>query len=368
MDQLVALGTDGLIHLVDVAGIDEVDLTEPRVLGRPSTGFSISAPVWGAGGETVCWSESDDVEGQIRVVDAASGETVTRIPGFVAFALDPSPDGTRLAHLAVGPLGLELSVSELADGGETRLIARGAPLYWAWSPDGDRLVVHREGEVTVFDLRDGSEIALEVEASGFLAPWWSPAGDEIIFVDSAHRLVVVPSDGAVDPVPIFQGQRGYRFAVDPTGQRVAVVVAGPDADTHLAVIDRLTGESEIVIDEPVAGMWWSPDGRQLLTMVRAAGPSEPFVRWAVWNGAEPIYGVPFQPSTAMATTVLPFFEQFAASHHLWSPDARALVTAGVMRSGRPEIFVHHLDVPRPPRPVIDGTLAWWRPKRVSRLE
>ncbi|MFT5531434.1 MAG: WD40 repeat protein [Candidatus Poriferisodalaceae bacterium] len=380
MQQLVVLGTDGLIHLVDVGPAEGPDSlagnsvvgnrVETSVLGRPPAGSAISAPVWGPDGSWVAWSESDGVEGTIRVVDVAGGGDLARIQGFVAFVLVPSPDGRRIAHLATGPLGLELSVSDIKGRSvkgprASQLIARGAPLYWAWAPDGDRLVVHREGEVTVHDLRDGSEVALDVKADGFLAPWWSAGGDEIIFVDAAHRLVVVPADGAVDPIPIFQGQRGYRFAVDPTGQRVAVVIAGPDGpgeDTHVAVIDRLTGEPEIVVDEPVAGMWWSPDGRRLLTLVRAGGRDEPFVRWAVWDGGDALLSAPFQPSSQLATTILPFFEQFASAHSFWSPDSESLVTPGVMRGGRSEVFVHHIGVQRPPRPVCAGVLAWWRPE------
>jgi len=354
---LVALGTDGLLHVVDVDGEGH----EPRLFARPEDGREILSPVWGPGGAWIAWSESDGVDGRVRV-RSLDGDEIVDQPGFPAFCLDPSPDGTQLASLATGPLGLELSVVELETGVST-LVARGAPLYWAWGPSSRRLAVHVHRRVFVANLGvlgPGSAVEhdLLTEVDRFLAPWWSPAGGELILVDDRQRLSALSLEGEVLE-SIADGQPGYRFAVDPAGQRVALV-SQHSASAVVEVVDRLTGERQTAIDEPVAGMWWSGDGARLLALVRAGDEGQPFVRWCVWDGEQTTLAAPFQPSRVVAETVLPFFEQFAFGHRFWSENSDAIVTPGIMRGGRPEIFVQTFD-DRPPRPLIDGAIGWWRP-------
>lgn len=359
--QLLVLGADGLLYICDVdATHHQTDL-----LARPKTGHEILAPVWGPDGSWLAWSESDGVEGRIRVMQT-DGELLLEQPGFPAFCLDPSPDGSRLAQLASGPLGLELSVVDLATGA-TSLVARGAPLYWAWAPSGSRLAVHVHQRVFIAELAmlGGSvvEHQLSEGVDRFLSPWWSPAGGELVMVDAEERLVALSLDGDVSAT-IAEGQAGYRFAVDPSGQRVAVV--RPRSDSAVVeVIDRLTGERSLAVDEPVAGMWWSPDGARLSSLVRAGADNEPLVRWNVWDGGNPpddrrVFTAPFQPTRVVAETVLPFFEQFAFSHSFWSPDGQAIVAPGVLGTGRSEVLVHDL-AGRSPRPMGEGVLAWWSP-------
>ena len=338
LGQLVVLGSDGLIHVADV-GEQGHDVS---LLARPATGREVLSPVWAADGSWVAWSESDGVDGRIRVMQP-DGELVIEQRGFPAFCLDPSPDGARLAFLSTGPLGLELAVMDIATGA-TMLVARGAPLFWAWAPSGNRLVVHVEDRVFIAELAalEGAVVETEVRdrVARFLAPWWSPGGGEIVFVDELSRLVAQSLDGDAQAV-LVEGQMGYRYAVDPTGQRVATVVQRADTAV-VEVLDRLTGDRVVAVEEAVAGLWWSPDGGRLLTMVRAADDEQPFVRWCVWNSADsesPPRSSPFQPSRVMAETVLPFFEQFAFAHRLWSPLSDAVVSAGILRTGRPEVFV-----------------------------
>ena len=352
-----------MLHLVNV----DADHHQVDLLARPATGREILSPVWGPTGGWLAWSESDGVEGRIRVMEP-SGELLLEQVGFPAFCLDPSPDGSRLAQLASGPLGLELSVIELSTGA-TSLVARGAPIYWAWSPTGNRLVVHVHRRVYIAELAVLGDPVVEHElltdVDRFLCPWWSPGGGELVLVDNRSRLVALSLEGDVSE-PIAEGQPGYRFAVDRSGQRVAVITQRPEGAV-VRVIDRLAGASEVAVDEPVAGVWWSRDGSRLLSLVRAGAEDEPFVRWHTWDGADSVLSAPFQPSRVMAETVLPFFEQFAFAHHFWSPAGDAVLTPGTMRSGRSEIFVQDFEG-HPPRPIADGVLAWWAPEAEDDLD
>jgi TolB protein len=369
--KLVVVGIDGSLNIVTTGtGGSASDSVDATLFARPEADMEIVAPVWSADGRWLAWTETDGVEGRIRVVEESSRNSLIDIPGFVAFCLDPSPDGHRLAHLASGPLGLELGVTDI-DSGDTELVARGAPLYWSWSPDGQRLAIHNESELSIVGLGQGPERPeadrLVTDDSGkYLVPWWSPAGDEIIYVDGESRLVVLNlalwEAGGGEPAVLADDQEGYRFAVDPNGRRVAFVCRGEDGEAAVRVLDRLTGESVIAFDESVGGLWWCPDGRRLLALVRASTDAEASVRWAIWDHSDVVVGESFQMSSTLAATVLPFFEQFAPAHRLWSPDGRAVVTAGVSDGGRSEIIVQELDIPTSRVVVAQGTVAWWAPR------
>lgn len=369
--KLVVVDIDGSLNIVTTGTGNAVPRSvDVSLFARPEADMEIIAPVWSADGRWLAWTETDGVEGRIRVVEESSRDSLIDVPGFVAFCLDPSPDGQRLAHLASGPLGLELGVTDI-DSGDTELVARGAPLYWSWSPDGRRLAIHNGSELRIVALGAGAERSeadrLVTDDTGqYLAPWWSPTGDEIIYVDGESRLVVLNlalwEAGAGEPAVLVDDQEGYRFAVDSNGRRVAFVCRGEDGEAAVRVLDRLTGESVIAFDESVAGLWWCPDGRRLLALVRAPKDAESSVRWAVWDHSDVVVGESFQMSSTLAATVLPFFEQFAPAHHLWSPDGRAVVTAGVGDGGRSEIIVQELDSPTSRVVVAEGTVAWWAPR------
>jgi TolB protein len=65
----------------------------------------------------------------------------------------------------------------------------------------------------------------------------------------------------------------------------------------------------------------------------------------------------FQPLPLFINQFLPFFDQYAHSHHIWSPDSDAIVIPALGASG-PQILV----VPAngaPPRVLVAGIMAFW---------
>ena len=70
-----------------------------------------------------------------------------------------------------------------------------------------------------------------------------------------------------------------------------------------------------------------------------------------------------------------FFDQYAYSHSLWSPDSKALVFSGVLDTGtvtasysglpghiEPHIIVVGVDPNPSARFIADGILAFWSPR------
>lgn len=354
MNRLVVLGTDGNLYLVGGDGAGLVRLTDDG--GADAGHFQ---PTWMADGQHVIWSRvRSPTEGWLEVVWADGNGRQALPPGFPAFYLYPSPHGRRVAHLSEGPIGLELVVVDLSSG-ESTLVARGAPLYWSWAPDGRWLVMHIGHELSLATVEGDMEF-LGVEPGIFLAPWWS--ADALVYVTRAgerHRLVVADRSGKVLSVAAeFEG--AVRFIPEPAGRRVAYVVHGHGGPGPLMVVDFATGRRSEVTKEPVLGFWWSPDSNHLLVLGFALGSAMPWLRYSVWNEDGLWSFGPFLPSAAMVREVLPFFEQFAQSHRLWSPDSTAFTYPGTLESGRKGIWVQALDGSEPCW-ATDGLSAWWSP-------
>ena len=71
-------------------------------------------------------------------------------------------------------------------------------------------------------------------------------------------------------------------------------------------------------------------------------------------------------------TIFQFFDQFAYSHSLWSPESNSLVFAGILSSEgvaaslnsqqAPQIFVVDAGPFPVAEPIADGILAVWSPR------
>jgi TolB protein len=313
--------------------------------------------VWSAAGRWAAWAvesgeargvpEGDEVQ-EVRLFPPGADEPRVLASALTAFYLNPSPCGRYLSHLSPGPLGLELAVSDVASG-ELRVIERGQPLFWSWSPDASRLAVHVGDRVLVASREDGTGQLLTDDAGSFMAPWWTPDGS-VVFA-SADRIVSHAADGAVTEVARHPGVG--RFSLDPDGRRLAFVDIIEEVPS-LVVLDLLTGERDVVAPEPTAGFFWSPEGRRLAALV-LAGPGQ--LQWLVSDGKQVTRLAPFRPCPDWLQEVLPFFEQYAQSHAVWSADGGQLVATALGADGSPEAVVQTVDGPTVRLP--GARLAWW---------
>ena len=113
--------------------------------------------------------------------------------------------------------------------------------------------------------------------------------------------------------------------------------------------------------------FWSPDGSKIAYFT----PGEE--QGAIWvavldveTGSHKLLAS-FLPTSEMLTMLL-FFDQYAYSHLLWSPDSRSLVIAGALKSPLPgttfrPTYTDNLRDRRngvaPPTVISDGFLAFW---------
>jgi Tol biopolymer transport system component len=187
-----------------------------------------------------------------------------------------SPDGRRIALSRDGDL-----VVLTVDGRGSRRLTHDDLIQFApvWSPDGTRIALlqqHPEAElgvgpqddVVVVDVASGVTRRLTSDARSKTALSWSPDGTELIYesvgrplprpvviIDAASGNIVQPA--AVRPYPLWS----------PHGRRLAYVTV--EAEHSALVVTAADGSSPRVLfrgarDVGVFDLAWSPNGRFLV--------------------------------------------------------------------------------------------------------
>ncbi len=269
----------------------------------------------------------------------------------------------------------------------SQTIPGGPPFYFSWSPNGDRMLWHRRvanrQRFDIFDaISNGIDNTLSIVPGVMNAPSWSPVDDRLLVgarsQNHAQTDLVIVEGG--EAMPLARGLDGLvSFAWSPDGTMVAYRMASQRSYGPLFVVDAQTGEN--LLRSPGSGViafFWSPDSEKIAYITLANPPGsfnasaaaalvasrvaqpEFSLAWSVMgirDGVTNRFGG-FFPTEAMAY-LLTYFDQFAQSHRVWSPDSRHLIYSEIGRGG-PVISV--LDTSRPDSVTVsikEGMLGIW---------
>lgn len=383
------------------------DGEDVRVLSESGRRFSF--PTWSPQGDTLA-AIGVDREGVgvyvFAMVDREETPTATELyrsltepPIYLYF----SPDGRALAFLANHPGGLGFHVASL-ETLTSRLRATGSPFYWDWTADGERLLVHAgfvgpEARLGFLELEGEGGVAENLAVPGFFqAPSLSSGGRYLAYgtVDASGggRLVIRNAPDVVEETVRELPHRGFiAFGWNPTHELLALMnppVNVPRPYGPIRTLDAETGILEGLVDEIAIAFFWSPNGRYLAYFtpvtgggsdvvegageLRAGGletrsdaPSQsPFQREVFLNLSvvdleenATQFLTTFRPSLLFLTQFLPFFDQYALSHRLWSPRSDALVLPMLDEGDEPQVFV--VSLAGEVRSLVSGDLPFWRP-------
>ena len=388
--QIAYVGLDGQVRTVNPDGSGE-QIVSPR-------NGVFSWPAWSPDSQNLVFSGlTDNADGRGRPTlfdrNLSTGE-LARIhvgnPGdaFVATAAPHyvywSPDSSRLAFLAGGsPTDLRLYLYNRAAAEPPRTAMDGVPVFMDWSPDSEQLLIHFEADHFLLDADDGqlNRLDLESAAMGYKVPTWRPGSSLMTYatVDRARGLsLYVGEPGAVQTVLVDRVPENAVFRWSPNGETLAVTTPArviPYRPLRLLVYTRIAlysesgAELETAIEDDVVAFFWSPDGAKIAYVTLLADKPQ-MLRWKVLDVAtgQASTLIDFTPS-ADQLTVLQFFDQFAGSHRIWSPDSRSLVFAGKVGGGAVLASTGQENIDRivviaarsfPSTNVIArGTLAFW---------
>jgi TolB protein len=307
---------------------------------------------------------------------------------FQPFYLSWSPNSQIIAFLGSDASDALAQYLVAASGGDSKLISRGQPYYWDWSPDNLSLIVHIGGSSSAnpdarlaFIELDGSnpKQELDLKPGSFEAPAWSPTGDVLALAaqnDAGDdELILAGQDGKVKQV-LARLSGPVAFAWSPKGDYLAYAVfdsAGSVPTIHLVVLDSTHPDlHNEVAQGDLFAFFWSPDGRKIAYFILGSGGPTASSAQAVAQtkpGASLVVRVydrisgdtkevaTFAP-TAAFQQVLPFYSQYQRSATIWSPDSQNLVLSGVDSAGENAIYTVGADGGQLQK-IADGDLAFW---------
>jgi TolB protein len=361
--RLAVLDETGSLVTVNPDGSGEVVLDEVEA-GRSQ----VRQPTWSPDGSRVAWVHVEVTDDEnLDTVLATSTDQGTRpteatTGSVVPFYLSWDPTSSRIAYLGGREMDIEIGIVEGERGRGTPLDA-GQPYYLSWAPGGDEMLVH-VGEDRLERLGlDGSLTTVSDRPGTFFAPVWTTDGRTFVYALASPRgqhLVVHAVDARTgDQLLPFDGL--LRFVVSPDGRRIAFHILGDQNAQPLTVIDVRSGETTEIVEGLTGGFFWSPDGERLLYLVPDPDEEQFWYRWGVWDGTSSFTTTRFVPSLLVVEEYLPFFEQYAQSMSLWSPDGSAFAYPGQNEAGELGIWVQSAEPDRAPVLVAEGTFVAWSP-------
>jgi TolB protein len=403
LPRLAVVGADARLVTMDATGGSVTPLARP--------GIKFSFPAWSPDGSRIAVIGTTDQDSGIYVFPVGSRASAPSDPVVIyhsaaspPFYLYWSPDGGRVGFLTTEPAGLALRVAPADASAPATLVRTGSPLYWAWSGP-DRLLVHGSGGTDAFFGEigvDGTAPDPLANATGdFRAPALSVdarfRGYSSLATATPDQVIVESADHTVRHGVGVYGSTALDFG--PVGTELAFIApsaAGPPLDLPvgpLRLIEAATGAVRTLLPDGVVAFFWSPDGSTIAALQlvapgsdQVAGAGGIALARSTTASRRPALLAAAPPGTALRLAfvtvdtgtlisqrnvrlsdlftqqVLPFFDQYALSHRIWSPDGAGIVVPVVSDDGAVHLTTVRADG-TDTRVVTDGTMAFWRPVR-----
>ncbi len=396
VDRIAYVDSHGDVHTVNPDGSDSRKLTGAASAHSRGMGLAqllrqgdvaYAWPTWSPDGAAIAVSrtvlEDGTPKASILTLDASNG-AMTKVydnePGaspVIAEAVPHymywSPDSRSLAFIAATPTTLALLVS--AEDGRKAAVSQQGPIYFRWAADSGSMLIHSgdtlERAAAPFEA---PPVEIAPMSPVFRAPDLSADGRRAAYVtgtgQDASLLVGDPAaTGSFAPAAPVEG--GAAILWSPTDDLIAVADT-PSSRTpghnRLRVIAPDGSQARPPVEEPLAAFFWSPDGARIAYVSLDVERRRLVWKVAPVDGGEPWELVGFIPSPETLTAIS-FFDQYAHSHSVWSPDGASLVFAGRLANesvgtngaspSASSVYVIGAEPGSVPKKIATGSVAFW---------
>ncbi len=382
INRIVFVNSTGQVETIAPDGSDRRQISEGDTLFQFPAWSPTGEYIAAVGGSAV-YRLTDSAEPQQKELYASRRQS--------PFYLYWSPDGRYLSFLANHSPGISLNLVGVSGESESRLLQVGSPFYWDWTADSTQILMHsgfsgEDARLALYDI-DSSRGGPNVAAPGFFqAPDISGNGRYWAYAEMDENgsswLVAADSQTGATQRQCHAGLAALSWS--PSADQLAFISTGDKGMNFagpLRLMDAATGEVRLLSRDTVAAFFWSPDGRYLAAISSADGLRGDIA--AMENGrrragksarqelptislrlviidittGEKQHLLTFQPTLTFITQFLPFFDQYALSHRLWSPDGRALVLP-IQEDGNEVIKIISINGD-PPRQLAEGDMPFW---------
>ncbi len=399
-DRIAYLGSDGNIYTIRPDGTDVRKLTDtdtrvgssgPVLAQQSERRARYEWPTWSPDGTKLAVSRVMEGGGppsySLEVLDALTGRA-TRIfdngPNTVSVAFGNShytqwsPDSKHLAFLASTETSVAMYVTTPGTSGEPEFLLEGMPAYFSWAEPHSSLLIHLGGELFLTspgDERPQLPQSLGRVGLSFRAPAISRDAQKMVYstqgqgVSGFHIKDTQLQLSGSEPTRLAGTLIAFMWS--PTRDEVAVadnLIFGESLFQVLSIMDSQGVELGDPVFEPVFAFFWSPDGEKIayVTYVQEKGV---FI-WSYLDrsSGETVKLAEFWPSPEF-TNLLAFFDQYAYSNSVWSPDSTRVLFSGVLdpntirnTGNQPpdnQLFVMDVEAGTVPRPIATSVFGTW---------
>lgn len=395
VDRIALIGEDGNVYTVDRKGQSKLAITSDAAMDQSAdVRRAYVFPNWSPDDQQLAFVGVSSVNNGTASLYAAGSKggkpneifsSVDALPFYLYW----SPDSKRVAFLAQDTQdAVTLGVAN-ADGTGHNELDSGSPLYFSWAPDSQSVLSHvggssRQSANAFIGLQSlttkGKPENLSLAPANFLAPAFSPDGKQILSArvgasTAADELIVSDAHGSnARTIARFSGN--IYFTWSPDGAHIAYLQmqrSGTNPKTELHVVATDGSGDQVATDDSVLSFFWSPDSKKIAYLTRAAGGQSelqfvaqgrqqpfPSMTWKVVSLADRQLTSlsTFLPTESFAS-VIPYFDQYAQSIRIWSPDSSAIVYGAQEKDDSESVYVVAVDGRSEAQRIAGGTIGVW---------